>query len=137
MVIGTVLIIGIIVTMVAGGLEDTDTGLRTMATGVTGTPITATDAVVQDEMTMDGMTKVETTMAETTMEEIIMEGMTIAVAVVIPENGTIISTVTIRSVPGSLIPAITSHVHRTGGTVIPGRRTTPAPMVCGKRTMAI
>jgi len=84
-VTGIAIITGTIVIMVTGDHEDTGTGLRTMATGVTATPITATETVVPDEMTMDVMTTA---------------GATMATAALTPESETIIYTATIHSAPG-------------------------------------
>ena len=130
MVTGIAIITGTIVTMVAGDHGDTGTGLRTMATGVTGMPITVADAVVLGEMTMDVMT-----VGEITMDGTIMDGMTMATTVLTPGSETITCTVMIHSVPGSLKPVITNHVHQTERPLIPGRRILPAQMVCGKRTI--
>ena len=132
MVTGIAIITGTIVIMVTGDHEDTGTGLRTMATGVTATPITATETAVPDEMTMDVMTT-----AVTTMEGMIMGGIEMATAALTPESETIIYTATIHSAPKSLIPVITNHAHLAGATAKPGKPTSPVRTKCGKRTSAV
>ena len=134
--IGTTTIIGTIAIMVAGDHGDTGTGQRTMATGATVMPIMAGDAAA-DEMIMGVMTMDATTMDGITMDGAVMEGLEVATTVQTRGSETTTYTATIRSVPGSPIPAITNHVCPTGREKIPGRQISPARTICDRRTTAV
>lgn len=105
-VTGIKVTIGITPIMVVGGPATTDHVTGTTAMGITGMRITViaiadTEAMIITAIMMDTIAGVTPGHAAT--------------------NRTTISTVTVRSVPGSPIPAITHHGHLTGTPLTAGR----------------
>ena len=105
-VTGIKVTIGITPIMVVGGPATTDHAPGTTAMGMTGMRITVI-AIADTEATM--------------MAAIMMHAIPGATPGHAATSRTTISTVTVRSVPGSPIPAITHHGHLTGTPLTAGR----------------